>query len=341
MGILYTYDQTSMINKSSFKYLYSNQIIIALAVIAVAWLLFELIGVLIAGFIAYIIMAAIAPVVNSLAKRKIPKALAAAVVYLAIVAILVLLIFPLVPFFTTQTMQLTRGLPDYIHNATEVLGMDISTNELQDLISSQLGAIGTNALQVTTRVFGGVFTLLTIVVLSFYLLLDHDRVQKSIASLFSPHLRSRAQNTVEKVEDKLGAWLRGQILLSFAVGFVTWLGLTAIGVEYALPLALLAGLLEIVPTIGPIIAAIPAMVVALSISPTVAIFVAVLYTVIQILENNFLVPRIMQRAVGLHPIIVILGIIIGGKLLGVLGALLAVPFISLIIVIAREINTNE
>jgi predicted PurR-regulated permease PerM len=330
-----------MINKSPFKYLYSNQIIIALAVIGVAWLLFELIGVVIAGFIAYIIMAAIAPVVDVLSKRGIPKALAAALVYLLIVVVLVLLIFPLIPFFSTQTMQLVKGLPQYLHNASELLGINANPKELQDFLTSQLGAIGSNALQVTGVVFGGIFTVLTIIVLSFYLLLDHTRVQKSIASLFSPNVRAHAQDTIEKVEDKLGAWLRGQILLSFSVGFVTWVGLTLIGVEYALPLALLAGLLEIVPTIGPIIAAIPAMIVALSISPTVAGLVAVLYAIIQVLENNFLVPRIMHRAVGLHPIIVILGIIIGGKLLGVLGALLAVPFISLIIVISRAINKSE
>ncbi|HRN95877.1 MAG TPA: AI-2E family transporter [Candidatus Levybacteria bacterium] len=327
-----------MINKSLFRYLYNNQIIVALSVLAVAWLLLELIGVVVAGFIAYIIMAAIAPLVYRLAARGVPKSLAAAAVYLLVVAVIVLLIFPLVPFFTTQTMQLVRGLPQYIQNATELLGIRTNQAELQNIFSSQLGAIGSNALQVTSQVFGGIFTILTVIVLSFYLLLDHVRVQKSIASLFAPSVRRRASETIEKVEDKLGAWLRGQITLSFVV---TWLGLTAIGVEYALPLALLAGMLEIVPTIGPIIAAIPAMIVALSISPTVAIFVAVLYALIQILENNFLVPRIMQRAVGLHPIVVILGIIIGGKLLGVLGALLAVPFISLVVVIATEINKNE
>lgn len=330
-----------MINKSFFKYLYTNQIIVALSILAIGWLLLELIGVIIAGFIAYIIMAAVAPLVYALSGRGIPKYLAAGAVYLLVVAILVLLIFPLIPFFTNQTMQLIKGLPEYIHNATELLGVQTRPSELQGIFSSQLGFIGSNAIQVTSQLFGGIFTLLTIVVLSFYLLLDHTRVQKSIASLFSPHLRKRALETIERVEDKLGSWLRGQIVLSFAVGFVTWIGLTAIGVEYALPLALLAGLLEIVPTIGPIIAAIPAMVVALSISPTVALLVAILYVIIQILENNFLVPRIMQRAVGLHPIIVILGIIIGGKLLGVLGALLAVPFISLLIVVGREVRKSE
>ncbi len=330
-----------MINRSLLEYLFKNQIIVALVVLAFAWILLELIGVVIAGFIAYIIMAAIAPVVDTLTSRGVPKALAAAAVYLLIVAILVLLIFPLIPFFSTQITQLFKGLPVYIHNATEVLGVEANQGEIQNIISSQLGSLGSNAVQLTSQLFGGIFNVLTIVVLSFYLLLDHNRVQGSIASLFAPNVRKKAQQTIEKVEDKLGAWLRGQIFLSFVIGFVTWVGLSIIGVEYALPLALLAGMLEIVPTLGPILAAIPAIIIALSISPTMAIFVAGLYGLIQVLENNFLVPRIMQRAVGIHPIVVILGIIIGGRLLGVLGALLAVPFISLFIVIVSEIRRNE
>ena len=104
-----------------------------------------------------------------------------------------------------------------------------------------------------------------------------------------------------------------------------------------MPLAVIAGLLEIVPTIGPIIAAIPAIIVALNISFPMALIVGVAYFLIQLLENNILVPRIMQRAVGLNPIVIIIGIIIGGKLLGVPGALLAIPFISLLVVIYRNI----
>jgi len=107
---------------------------------------------------------------------------------------------------------------------------------------------------------------------------------------------------------------------------------------FALPLAVLAALLEIVPTIGPILAAIPAVIVAFTISPNMALIVVVIYVVVQVLENNLLVPRIMQRAVGLNPIVVIIGIIVGGQLLGIMGALLSVPFISLIVVIFKNVK---
>lgn len=330
-----------MLDKSFFKSLLSNQIIVALLVLAVAWLLLEISGVIIAGFIAYIIMAASAPAVDFLQRYKLPRALAAALVYLTVLAILILLIFPLVPFFATQINALFKGFPAYVHNAAGLIGVNFNASGLQQLFGSEFAGLSRNAIEFTTKIFGGFFTLLTIVVLSFYLLLDHERVKQSFASLFTPKLRPKAYHVIDKVEFKLGAWLRGQIALSFFVGFLTWLGLSLVGVEYALPLALLAGMLEIVPTIGPILAAVPGIIVALSISQTTALLVAGVYIVIQLLENNLLVPRIMQKAVGLNPIVVILGIIIGGKLLGILGALLAVPFISLAVVITSEVANKE
>jgi predicted PurR-regulated permease PerM len=109
--------------------------------------------------------------------------------------------------------------------------------------------------------------------------------------------------------------------------------------KFALPLAVLAGLFEIVPTVGPIISAVPAIVVALTISPNMAIIVAIAYILIQFTENHLLVPRIMQRAVGLNPVVVIVGVIAGERLLGIPGALLSVPFISLLFIIAKNIES--
>ena len=141
-----------------------------------------------------------------------------------------------------------------------------------------------------------------------------------------------------QIEEKLGNWLRGQIVLSVSIGVTTWVVLTLLGVDFAFPLAVIAGILEIIPTIGPIISAVPAIIVALNISPILAGVVAISYFLIQLLENNILVPRIMQRAVGLNPIVIIIGIIVGSRLLGVAGALLAIPFIVFLVVIYRNLE---
>ena len=103
--------------------------------------------------------------------------------------------------------------------------------------------------------------------------------------------------------------------------------------DFALPLAVAAGILEIIPTAGPILASIPAIIVALTVSPTLALVVAISYFIIQIIENNILVPKIMERSVGLNPVVVILAILVGGTLMGVVGALLAIPFLSALIII--------
>jgi predicted PurR-regulated permease PerM len=145
---------------------------------------------------------------------------------------------------------------------------------------------------------------------------------------------------ISRVENKLGAWFRGQIVLSFTIGFTTWIALTLLGIPFAPPLAILAGILEIVPTIGPIIAGIPAVIVALSISPILAVVIIAVYIVIQMFENNILVPKIMERAVGLNPIVIIVGVMIGTKFMGVLGALLSVPFIATLAILFKNLKTN-
>lgn len=129
--------------------------------------------------------------------------------------------------------------------------------------------------------------------------------------------------------------------MSLNIGFFTWIALSLVGLNYALPLALLAGFLEIVPTIGPILAAIPAVIVALTISPTMGLVVTGIYIVIQLLENNIIVPKIMQHAVGLNPVVIIIAILVGAELLGITGALLSLPFVSFVTVIFNSLQNGE
>ncbi len=125
------------------------------------------------------------------------------------------------------------------------------------------------------------------------------------------------------------------------IGTLTWIGLSILQLPYVLPLALLAGILEIIPTLGPILSAIPAAAVAFTISPTLGFAVIIFYILLQMLENQVLVPKIMEKAVGLNPVIVILGVMIGGNLMGISGALLAIPFMSFLIVLFNSLNSPE
>jgi predicted PurR-regulated permease PerM len=201
--------------------------------------------------------------------------------------------------------------------------------------------LSSSAIQVTTRVFGGIFSMITIFIISLYLLLYNDSFKRFIARLFHHNDREKVLSTVSLVNDKLGAWLQGQMFLCFFIGFITWIALTIIGLPFALPLALLAGILEIVPTLGPTLSAIPATIVALTIAPTMAIVVVATYILIQMLENQLLVPKIMERAVGLNPVVVILSVTIGANLMGIVGALLAIPFVTFLIVIYQSVEAQK
>ncbi len=329
-----------MIN-SFFQYLSRNQAIAAIAIIALGWLVLELRGVFAGILISYIIMAALFPWVSFLRKKGLPNAVSVSIAYLITLAFLILLIFPLVPFFVSQIQALFNSLPRYLDDFTTLLGLPIDANQIKSLIAFEFNEIGKNALSVTGTVFSGFFFALTILVISFYLLLDHDHIKNSLLGLFAKESQKKAFLILTKIEEKLGAWLRGQIILSISIGTITWVSLTLLGIEFALPLALIAGILEIVPTIGPIIAAVPAVIVAFSVSPTLALIVVVLYILIQVLENNLLVPRIMQKAVGLDPLVIIIAVIIGSRLMGVGGALLSIPLIALIVVIYENLERQD
>jgi len=176
---------------------------------------------------------------------------------------------------------------------------------------------------------------------SFYMLIDRHRLGQTIEDLFPSRYREKATLTIHLVEQKLGAWLRGQVVLSLVVGTITWVALTLLGIPFALPLAIMAGFLEIIPTLGPIIAAIPATIVGLAISPVMAVTVILVYTGIQLSENNILVPKIMQKSAGVSPLLVLISITIGAKLAGVMGVIIAVPFVIMLQVFLKEYLGKE
>ncbi|MDQ5900972.1 MAG: hypothetical protein QG600_550 [Patescibacteria group bacterium] len=324
-----------------FLYLLRNQVILALFIIAMGWFLFQTRGIIMSIFLAYIINSSLLPLVKYLKRKGFPNFFAAFVPFISIIIFIILIVFPLIPFIASQVASLLTGLPGYLKQSGDLLGFQVDPNGIQSFIGREIDGIGRNAFSVTSKVFGSIFSILTVLVVSFYLVLYHDQFKKSVSHLFHRSQRARVVETLEVIDEKLGAWLQGQIILSFAIGIITYIVLSILQVPYALPLAILAGMLEVVPTLGPIIASIPAIIVALTVSPTLAVIVALLYLVIQMLENNILVPKIMQRAVGLNPVVVIVAVMIGANLMGIIGALLSIPFVSFLMVLFNSLNSEE
>ena len=320
------------------RYILDNHILTTVLLIGLGILLLQVKSILLALFMAFIIVAALSPIVNLLRSKKIPKLLAIVLVYAVIIGVIVVLVVPFIPIFVVQIQDFVREIPLYLKDASDIFGIQIDKAQIASLITPVANYLSENAIKLSSTIFGGLFTIVTTFILSFYLLIYHDKFEESLPGLFPDKYKNKVKQTLKQVEEKVGAWLSGQLVLSLVIGSVTWVTLTILGIPFALPLAILAGFLEIIPTLGPIIAAVPAVIIGLAISPIMGLIVALAYVGIQFLENHFLVPKIMQKAVGLNPIIIIVGILVGGHLLGILGALLSIPFISASIIIIRSIR---
>lgn len=294
--------------------------------------------VIILFFVAIILMAALHPIVTKLVGWKIPRALAIAITYIVVLGCIGGLITLIVVPLSEQMSSLSKTLP---HAVDGLLPPEINRSVLQD----QIGSITKNVLGVTLVIFNNIIGVISIFVLTFYLLLERDDLENYILQFFeySSSKQKRIKRVINEVSDKLGAWVRGQLFLSFTIGVTVYLVLNIInliyppGIPYTIPLAILAGILEMVPTIGPIVSALPALVLAYNISPVLTGVVGAAYFLIQQLENHYLVPQVMKKAVGLNPLVVILSVAAGSQLLGIAGALLAVPFSVAVQVIVQEI----
>ena len=181
------------------------------------------------------------------------------------------------------------------------------------------------------------FGVITILVLAFYLMVDGDSLVGLFVRMFAPENRTQVRDACQRVTAKVSAWLGGQLLLGTIIGTTAAIGLFLMGVPFFYVLALIAGVGELIPIVGPILSAVPAIAVALSVKPALALGVIVFFFAQQQLENHILVPKIMQRQVGISPVGVIVALLIGGSLLGVLGAILAVPTAAILQVLFEEL----
>ncbi|PIR28067.1 hypothetical protein COV39_01045 [Candidatus Berkelbacteria bacterium CG11_big_fil_rev_8_21_14_0_20_40_23] len=304
------------------------------------WLVWSVQDIIILFFIVLVLVAALSPVVDFWSK-KINRALATSLVYLLILACLVLIGFVIIPPVATQVRSLSYDLPYLSKQIFPVFGawrdvIDFSTQSLTSL-ASQLQTVSSSIYSTTVGFIGGVVGVFTVLVLTFYLLLEEQGAKNFLHKYLPIQNRETYIEIMQKVGLKMGAWMRGQLFLALVVGVIDFAGLIIIGVPYALTLAVWAGLTEIIPYIGPVLGAIPAIIIALTISPIQGLLVLIFFIVVQQVESNFLVPKIMQKAVGLSPVIIILVLLIGGKLAGILGIILAVPVAATIGVFVQEL----
>lgn len=316
-----------MEGKTSFEISTSAIFKIILAIVGL-WFLVKTIDILILFFMVLVIVAALSPVVDR-CSSKMPRLVAVLLVYLLILLVVGGAFYLIIPSLVEQLTKLAQDLPHFLNQVSpfyeSVKSALTASSETLNNLSGQLQKFSTNVYQTTLGFISGVVAIFTILVLSFYLLMEKGGATKLIAGLLPLSQKERVADIFQKIGLKMGAWLRGQIALALIVGVLVLIGLSIIQVPFALALAVWAALTELIPYIGPILGAIPAIIIAFLINPLTGILTLIVYVLIQQLEANFLVPKIMQKAVGLSPVVIILALLVGGKLYGILGMIVAVP----------------
>ncbi len=317
------------------------------------WALWEVRDALMLVYISALVAIGLSPVVNAierkrLMRQRVPRWAAILVIYLCIIGAVVAVAVLVIPPIVMQARELAMELPRLLHQGQQwlidhgLLTRELSAQEAVQQTAGNSGAQDTIGL-VIGAVFGfvgGVFGLITILVLAFYFLVDSSGLVTVFLRLFPRETRPQVQDACRRVTNKVSAWLGGQLLLAGIIGSTAALGLFLMGVPFFYVLALIAGLGEMIPIVGPILSAVPAVAVALSVKPTLALGVIAFFFAQQQVENHLLVPKIMQRQVGISPVFVIIALLIGGSLLGVIGAILAVPTAAILQVVLEELMND-
>lgn len=291
----------------------------------------DILNIIFGLLIAFLVTVAVSPLVEYLAKKRIPRAISASVILLSIFGALSLLVASIIKPLIEETTFFIDKLPELFSRFIPQ-PIDWAT------IIPQLTETPGNVLKIAAVTFSSFISFFTLVIISFYLLRDRPNWEKHLITTFGETKAKVYYKIILDLERRLGYWVRGEFFLMFTIGLLSYFGFLALGLPYAAPLGLIAGILELVPNVGPTIAAIPAVVVGFSVSPLLGLLALLISVVVQQLENNLIVPKIMQRAIGLHPIITILTLLIGFKLGGVLLAVIALPIVVSIQVIVSHLS---
>jgi predicted PurR-regulated permease PerM len=343
-------------NWSTRQVVYATLFIIS--VVVAFYLLYRFSRVAFILFVAIVLGTAIRPAVDWLNQRGIPRSIGVVIVYLAILAVIVGVILLVVPLIANQVASIAEEVPNYYNNFRGELFQTRSW--ILQRIAIQLpadisilsepapsGEEGT--LDRVAQFFAysgtlsrGILAIVSVFLLGFYWTLESERTIRSLLLWLPLNRREDIRELISQIETKVGGFIVGQSILCLSIGIMAFIAYMLIGLPYALVLAIIAGIMEAVPVLGPILGAVPALFVALATSPALALWVLVATAIIQLSENSILVPKIMNRSVGVNPTVTLLALAAFTSLLGLPGALLAVPMAAIIqLILDRFVLTPE
>lgn len=300
---------------------------VTLVLLFAIWIFLRPIAILLFGII---IAQALSPLVERL-QQKVSRQIAIALVYISMLGVLGLLGWIIVPALVEQGRDLGNRAPALFDNTQSwfidngLLDDRITTEEIEAQVTTRIGQFSTQLVSLPVTIIGTLFEVLMVIIISIYWLMAGPGLQRFFLSLFPLERQGRANMVVSEMGHTMGGYVRGVVIDASILAILAFIGLTVIGVEYAIVLALLAGILAIVPIVGPILATIPIVGIALLTSPTTALIALIFWVVLQQIESYVILPSIMSKQADLPPLMVLLAIFAGGGIGGILGALISIP----------------
>lgn len=329
--------------------LFLRKVLIVAAVVIGLALLWRVREILLLIFIAAVIAAGIAPAVQRIRvlwrywfHRNLARGPAVMIVYLPFVAVVVTASLLLVPRLVSDFRELSANLPVLIErNIVQPLEAYVPMTAVREMLREGIEIPQSSVFTFMRGAAMTVGAVLAVLFMVAYMLIDVHRLRNLILLIYPADVRGERRQTLHRMAKRMSSWLSGQLLLALIIGSTTFVGLLLLRVPYALPLAILAAIGETIPVVGPIVSSLPALAVAILHSPWQFWGVLLFYVLLQKFENYFVVPRVMSRKVSVSPLAIIIAFMMGAALLGIVGAILAIPIAAIVQVAFEEVFVSR
>ncbi|MDO8522972.1 MAG: AI-2E family transporter [bacterium] len=316
----------------------------------VTWLLRDIVVVIL---ISIVIASSIEPLNHWFKRFGIPRVLGVIFIYLGAFAFFSMIIYLVIPPLLGDIIGFINGLPNYIEDTlgpkgpiyTFFPGAPLAFNDIikgiATSLESQVSTFSRGVFSVSASFFGGVISFILLIVISFYLSVQEHGIENFLRIVTPLKHEEYILDLWQRSQRKIGRWLQGQILLGVLVGVIVFLGLTILDVKYAILLAILTAVFEIIPVFGPIMAALPAVAIAWIQSPLLGLLVLLLYVLVQQFENHLIYPLVVRKTVGVPPLLAIISIVVGAELGGVVGVILSVPVAAVLVEYLNDVALRK
>lgn len=295
-----------------------------------------------------VIASAVEPATVWFKKFKIARVPAVLLVYVISFSLLFFLLYVFIPPISSELASLASTLPDKLKTveilpswSSTDLANNVSVADLLSGVQKSVVAVTGDIAHTTTAIFGGLLNFILIVVISFYLAVQERGIENFLRIVTPAKNEPYIIGLWKRTQAKIGLWIQGQLILGLLVGVLVFLGLMIFRIEYAFLLAILAAVFELIPVFGPILSAVPAITLGFSQSVTLGITITGFYLIIQQFENHLFYPLVVKKIVGIPSIAVIIAMLVGAKLAGFLGILLAVPAATLLMELADDLGKEK